>query len=587
MSSIRHSAAVLILTTLIAVFLVVSGPAVAATLGNTAVGSRIDTGDANSMNGSRFTMPSIGGTVSSMSVYIANIAAAPNNQYQVAIYSDNGGRPATLVASSGTRTLNANAWNTVALSARLEANTPYWLMYNTNGNSASVNNMRYSSGGTDAYSKARTAFGSWPANFGSSVLGGLRFSIYASYTPDVADASAPSAPGMLSATGGAGSASLSWSAATDNVGVTGYAVYRSMTSGFAPSSANRIAQTSGTTTTYLDSGLQAGTYYYLVTASDAAGNVGPPSNQAAAVVTAGVDPRATVGEWSSPVNLPNVMQHAILLPGSTRILYFEAGTSARVLEPITQSITAVPAASNLFCAGHALLADGRPIVIGGDTESPSAAGLVDTNRFDPSTNTWTRLADMAYKRWYPTATRLSDGRILALSGSSDGCLSCFAQTPEVFDPAANAWTKLTGATANIPYYPFAYVLPDGRLVQVGASEQATTTQVLNIATQSWSTVDSRVIDAGSSTMYRPGLILKAGTASDGNTAVRPSSPNAYVLDMTAPAPSWQTTASMAYPRAFLNLTTLPDGTVLATGGETTADGTNANNAVKAAESWSP
>jgi hypothetical protein len=96
-----------------------------------------------------------------------------------------------------------------------------------------------------------------------------------------------------------------------------------------------------------------------------------------------------------------------------------------------------------------------------------------------------------------------------------------------------------------------------------------------------------VLDAGSSAMFRPGRILKAGTASDGNTAVRPSSANAYVLDMTQSSPSWQATAPMAYPRAFLNLTPLPDGSVLATGGETTADGTNAANAVKAAEVWSP
>jgi hypothetical protein len=37
----------------------------------------------------------------------------------------------------------------------------------------------------------------------------------------------------------------------------------------------------------------------------------------------------------------------------------------------------------------------------------------------------------------------------------------------------------------------------------------------------------------------------------------------------------------------LNLTTLPDGTVLATGGETDKDGGNISNAVYAAELWSP
>jgi outer membrane protein assembly factor BamB len=98
------------------------------------------------------------------------------------------------------------------------------------------------------------------------------------------DTQPPSAPGTLTASGGSGTASLTWGAATDNVAVTGYNIYRSVNSGFTPGPANQITQTSGTS--YTDSGLSAGTYYYLVTAFDAAGNVGPPSNQASAAVTA-------------------------------------------------------------------------------------------------------------------------------------------------------------------------------------------------------------------------------------------------------------------------------------------------------------
>ena len=44
---------------------------------------------------------------------------------------------------------------------------------------------------------------------------------------------------------------------------------------------------------------------------------------------------------------------------------------------------------------------------------------------------------------------------------------------------------------------------------------------------------------------------------------------------------------MAYPRAFHNLTLLPDGSVLAIGGGATRDGVNYANSVLAAEMWSP
>jgi fibronectin type 3 domain-containing protein len=98
----------------------------------------------------------------------------------------------------------------------------------------------------------------------------------------VGDLTAPTAPGTLSAIGAIGRATLTWGAATDNVGVVRYNVHRSTTAGFTPSAANRIAQPTGTS---LTDTVAAGTYFYKVTAADAAGNVGPATNEASAVVT--------------------------------------------------------------------------------------------------------------------------------------------------------------------------------------------------------------------------------------------------------------------------------------------------------------
>jgi fibronectin type 3 domain-containing protein len=98
------------------------------------------------------------------------------------------------------------------------------------------------------------------------------------------DVDPPSAPANLAATGALGSASLSWTVSSDNVAVAKYNVHRSTTAGFAPSAGNRIAQPTGTS--YTDSGLAANTYYYKVTAEDAAGNVSGASNEASAQVTA-------------------------------------------------------------------------------------------------------------------------------------------------------------------------------------------------------------------------------------------------------------------------------------------------------------
>ena len=88
-------------------------------------------------------------------------------------------------------------------------------------------------------------------------------------------------------------------------------------------------------------------------------------------------------------------------------------------------------------------------------------------------------------------------------------------------------------------------------------------------------------------MYRPGKVLKSGTSFDPDFAAVASAATTYVLDMTQPAPLWQQTPAMAFPRTYHNLTVLPDGTVLATGGGQTTGAIDLADAVYAAELWSP
>jgi chitodextrinase len=92
------------------------------------------------------------------------------------------------------------------------------------------------------------------------------------------DTQAPTAPAGLTVTGTtASSVSLSWSPSSDNVGVTGYNVYRG-------------GQLAGTVTgtSFTDTGLSASTPYgYTVTARDAAGNVSAASAAVTATTSSG------------------------------------------------------------------------------------------------------------------------------------------------------------------------------------------------------------------------------------------------------------------------------------------------------------
>ena len=86
------------------------------------------------------------------------------------------------------------------------------------------------------------------------------------------DSTPPTAPTNLSATAPSSTqVNLSWSAATDNVAVTGYRVERCQGAGC--SSFVQVATPAGTS--FNDTGLAAATSYsYRVRAADAAGNLG-------------------------------------------------------------------------------------------------------------------------------------------------------------------------------------------------------------------------------------------------------------------------------------------------------------------------
>jgi DNA-binding beta-propeller fold protein YncE/mono/diheme cytochrome c family protein len=89
-----------------------------------------------------------------------------------------------------------------------------------------------------------------------------------------ADTSRPSKPGTPSATIVSSKPNLSWSASTDNVGVTGYIIYRSTSNG---SQGSEIGRSTGTT--FRDESAGRRRYYYSVRAYDAAGNVSSRSSQ--------------------------------------------------------------------------------------------------------------------------------------------------------------------------------------------------------------------------------------------------------------------------------------------------------------------
>ncbi len=119
----------------------------------------------------------------------------------------------------------------------------------------------------------------YPTALGSSTVA-AHYALGTGKAP--ADTTAPSVPSGVAVSVSGSTPTVSWSASSDDVGVTEYEVHRSTSSGFSVSSATLVGSVSSTS--FTDGALADGTYYYRVVARDAAGNRSGASAQVSAVV---------------------------------------------------------------------------------------------------------------------------------------------------------------------------------------------------------------------------------------------------------------------------------------------------------------
>jgi hypothetical protein len=289
---------------------------------------------------------------------------------------------------------------------------------------------------------------------------------------------------------------------------------------------------------------------------------------------------SVVGAWGAPLHWQGgVAIHSQLLPNGLVMTWGRMESQAMLWDPNTGGFTGAGRPADLFCSGHAFLADGRLLVTGGHSGTDNL-GIRTAYLYDFVTNGWARAPDMQNGRWYPSTTTLANGQLLTMSGGDTAQKRNLI--PEVFQPsgATGTWRSLSTASKSLPLYPMAFVAPDGRVIVAGPSQA---TYYLDAGSGSWSNGPSSNYgsrDYGSAVMYDAGKILLVGGGSPTATA--------EVIDLSAGTP-WRTVAPMSVARRQLNATLLADGKVLVTGGSN-ASGFNTlptNSAVLAAELWDP
>src|SRR5260370_1019830 len=301
---------------------------------------------------------------------------------------------------------------------------------------------------------------------------------------------------------------------------------------------------------------------------------------------------ATVGQFSSVMTWPYVAVHAHVLP-TGKVVYwppFDLGDNPTLWDPSANTNTAAPqAGNNIFCSGKSFLSNGQLFVPGG--HSGNYVGLPNARTYNPFNNTWTQLPNMNNGRWYPTSTTLSTGDVLVVSGWIDSTQGVNVE-PQVWQAATASWRNLSTAHLALPFYPFMFLAPNGKVFCAGPSQ---ITRYLDVSgTGAWSSVANNNYgdrNWGSPVMYDDGKVLLTGgspCAFYSSCSTLPTA-TAEIIDLNSSTPAWKYTGSMAYGRKLHTATLLPDGKVLVTGGTQGSEdpNTNSSNPAYASEMWDP
>jgi hypothetical protein len=236
--------------------------------------------------------------------------------------------------------------------------------------------------------------------------------------------------------------------------------------------------------------------------------------------------------------------------------------------------------------GHTatLLQDGRVLVAGGaygccdDFTDLSSAEI-----YDPATGTFSPTGSMAEVQDGDTATLLTDGRVLMVSGS----------TAELYNPKSGKFTTTGSLAQSMDFVRTATRLHDGRVLVTGydESQNATSSQweykplaeLYDPSTGTFSVTGAQIDGclSDSATPLEDGQVLFVGCGDGGD-----GDGSAQAELYNPSAGSFATTGLMTKPRTGPDATLLGDGRVLITGGySNTSDGLQPSLA--SAEIYSP
>jgi N-acetylneuraminic acid mutarotase len=216
-----------------------------------------------------------------------------------------------------------------------------------------------------------------------------------------------------------------------------------------------------------------------------------------------------------------------------------------------------------------LLANGKVLVVGGQTLGAPFQTFATAELYDPVTGAWTATGSMSSGRENHIAVRLTNGKVLVAGGYSVE-QQAQLRSAELYDPATGTWSA-TGNLVTARELATPVILTDGRVLVVGGVERGSnpaptnTAEIYDPATGAWSPAGVLSANRGghTATLLGNGTVLVAGgTTGPFTNPVLHASAELY-----DPATGmWSATGSFGTARAYHQAVALANGRALIVGG---------------------
>ncbi|MFF1902493.1 galactose oxidase-like domain-containing protein [Kitasatospora sp. NPDC058218] len=209
-------------------------------------------------------------------------------------------------------------------------------------------------------------------------------------------------------------------------------------------------------------------------------------------------------------------------------------------------------------------------------EKQDFQGIRSAFEFNPDTELYEQVTDMAYARWYPTLTGLGDGRVVTVSGLDDTGQILSGNDNEIYDPARKTWSK--APDRYFPTYPSIFLTASGKLFYSGSNagygpaDKGREPGLWDLEDNSFQPVpglrDPDLTETSSSVLLPPAQAQKVMVLGGGGVGESPlSTARTDIADLSAAKPAF--TAGPDLPAGgtrYLNSVILPNDTVFTTGG---------------------